>query len=63
MSVVKEIRERLELSQMELAAKLGVHISTVQYWERKGISAKGYRQMTAITPDDLLDELLKEAVT
>ena len=62
MSVVKQIRERIELSQMELAAKLGVHISTVQYWEKNGINANGYRKMFPITPDDMLDDLLHEVV-
>lgn len=33
MSVIKEIREELEITQAELAEKVGVDQSTVAYWE------------------------------
>ena len=60
MSAIKDIRERLGLSQMEMAVKLGVHVSTIQYWEREGVPAKRYKEVLAITPEDMRDQLLQE---
>jgi len=39
--VVKELRGRLNLSQEELAAKLGVSFATVNRWENEKIIPRG----------------------
>jgi type I restriction enzyme M protein len=39
--VVKELRSRLNLSQEELAAKLGVSFATVNRWENEKITPRG----------------------
>ena len=39
--VVKEIRSKLNLSQEELAAKLGVSFATLNRWENEKITPRG----------------------
>ena len=39
--VVKELRSQLNLSQEELAAKLGVSFATVNRWENEKITPRG----------------------
>ncbi len=62
MSVVKEIRKRVGMTQLELAISLGVHISTVQNWEHNGVNVNGYKKLFSLTPDDMLEQLLQEVV-
>jgi putative transcriptional regulator len=50
MSNVRELRERLELTQQELAVELGVSVTTVSRWEQnnkkpRGAAGKLYSQL------------------
>lgn len=50
----REIRERLNLTQQEMAKGVGVNVSTIWRWEASGVPVKGPAMM-------LLDRLAKEA--
>lgn len=40
-SRIKELREEAELTQKELAAKVGVHYQAVQHWEKERNAPRG----------------------
>lgn len=61
-TVIRELREKNQLTQRELAEKLGVSDKTVSKWE----TAKGYPDITLLepiaeVPDDILKDLLDKA--
>ena len=45
-AVIKELRERNKMTQLQLAEKLGVSDKTVSKWE----TAKGYPDITLLEP-------------
>ena len=54
---IKEIRQKIGISQKELAKRLNVHWRTVQNWEKTGnIPLEDYTNMCALLPKDTLIE-------
>lgn len=52
---IRSLRQKIGLSQKELANKIGVHWRTVQNWEKNGgISQSDYTKICALIPQDEL---------
>lgn len=54
---IREIRQKIGISQKELANRLGVHWRTVQNWEKEGgISQSDYTKLCAMLPAPQIKE-------
>ena len=60
---VSSLRERLNVSQQELAARIGCSLSAVQFWEAGRSSPRGYRlrRLLELCPDEETRALFTDA--
>lgn len=60
---VLSLREKLQVSQQELAARIGCSLSAVQFWEAGRSSPRGYRlrRLLELCPDENIRALFTNA--